>query len=155
MGVAEVAVAATYQARGPIWDDVNGKVTHTTYYGCNANNAYHGALDIGNGTCSVWNLRAMLVGTLYWNVHGNYTNCVNSPQVPQNYVEAVGYNLYTFGQYHHNNGASSSSKSCDRCVLGLVGATGQAYGAHVHAQNSYNRTAVTAWYNGYVTCPRR
>jgi hypothetical protein len=76
-------VAAAVEARGPIWDDANTKVGHTTYYYCNGD--YHGALDISNGTCSTWNMRGMLVGSYYWNVVSQYTNCASTPQNQANY----------------------------------------------------------------------
>jgi hypothetical protein len=150
--VGWAGAAAAVEARGPIWDDLNARVTHTTYYSCNSANAFHGSLDIGNGTCSTWNMRGMLVGSFYWNVVSAYSNCVNSPQTPANYTYVNGASGYRFFQYHHNHNVSSASKTCDRCALGLVGATGQAYGAHVHAQNNQNSTILTAWYSGYVTC---
>jgi hypothetical protein len=149
VGWVGVAGAGTVQARGPIWDDVN---TTVSYPGCDGCSSHPGALSISNGTCSMWNMRAMLVGTFYWNVYGANSNCINTPQVPQNFVRVIGSNGYNFSQYHHNHSASSYSRSCDRCTLGLVGATGQAYGARVCAQNSYNTTVLTAWYSGYVTC---
>jgi hypothetical protein len=151
LGIAGWAgVAAAVEARGPIWDDVGGKVGHTTYYYCNGD--YHGALDISNGTCSVWSMRGMLVGTYYWNVVTGYSNCVNSPQTAANYTYVAGSSGYIFYQYHHNHNANSYSRSCDRCALGLVGATGNAYGAHVHGQSNQNSTKLTAWYSGYATC---
>ena len=148
IGGSSAAVAA--EARGPIWDDVAGKVGHTTYYSCSGD--YHAALDISNGTCSVWSMRAMLVGSFYWNVISGQTNCQNYPVTAANYTYVAGSNGYIFYQYHHNHNANSYSRSCDRCALGLVGATGQAYGAHVHAQSNQNSTKLTAWYSGYATC---
>jgi hypothetical protein len=149
-GWAGAAVAA--EARGPIWDDVNAKVTHTTYYSCNSANAFHGSLDIGNGTCSVWSMRGMLVGSYYWNVVSGQSNCQPYPVTAANYAYVNGASGYRFFQYHHNHNANSYSRTCDRCPLGLVGATGQAYGAHVHAQHNQNSTILTGWYSGYVTC---
>lgn len=145
------AASAQVQAVGPICDE-NARVGHTTYYYCDVNSGYHGALDVGNSTCSVWNMRGMLVGTYRWNVVSQYTNCASTPQTPPNYVYANGANGYSFYQFHHNHNASSFTQTCDRCALGLVGATGQAYGAHVHAEHRLNGTRQTAWYSGYVTC---
>lgn len=145
------SAASAVQAVGPICDE-NAKVGHTTYYYCNSASGYHGSLDISNGTCSVWNMRGMLVGSYYWRVVSSYANCVNTPQTPANYAYVIGSNGYVFYQYHHNHNVSSYTRTCDRCALGLVGATGNAYGAHVHGQHNYNGTIHTAWYSGYVTC---
>lgn len=143
--------ASAVQAVGPICDE-NARVTHTTYYGCNTANGYHGSLDIGNATCGSWNMRGMLVGSYYWRVVSSYSNCASTPQTPANYAYVIGANGYIFYQYHHNHNVSSYTRTCDRCALGLVGATGNAYGAHAHAQLNYNGTIQTAWYSGYVTC---
>ena len=143
-------VAGAVEARSPIWDDMACKVPHTTYYSCSGD--YHGAVDFSNGTCGTWNMHGMLVGSFYWNVVSQYSNCEPTPMTPANYVYVNGSNGYRFYQYHHNHNATSYSRSCDRCALGLVGATGQADGAHVHAQNNQNSTKLTAWYAGYVTC---
>ena len=146
VGWAAVAGAGTVQARGPIWDDVNAKVIS----GCDS--TYPGALAISNNTCGVWHMHGMLVGSHYWRVSGANSNCVSTPQVPQNYVYVTGSNGYAFSQYHHNHSANSYSRTCDRCSLGLVGSTGNSYGGHVCAQNTLNGSTVTAWYSGYVTC---
>jgi hypothetical protein len=145
VGWAGVAVAA--EARSPF---LGGKVTSTTYYSCNGD--YHAAVDISDGTCGVWNMRAMLVGSFYWNVVTGQTNCQNYPVTTANYVYVSGSTGYMFSQYHHNHSSNSYSRACDRCALGLVGATGQAYGAHVHAQNTQYSTRLTAWYEGYAIC---
>jgi len=149
-GWAGAAGAVDITAYGPIWDDANARVTHTTYYSCNG--SYHGALDIGNATCGTWNMRGMLAGTRTWNVVTGYSNCASTPQTPANYVYTNLGGGHIFYQYHHNHSPTSYTQTCDRCALGLVGATGQAYGAHVHGQHNYNGTAQTAWYSGYVTC---
>ena len=150
VGWAGVAEAVTVEVRSPIWDDTNCRVNHTTYYSCSGD--YHGALDFSNGTCGTWSQRAMLVGSFYHNVISGNSNCEPTPMTAANYVYVAGSNGYIFYQYHHNHNASSYSRSCDRCALGLVGATGQAYGAHVHVQYNQNSTKLTAWYQGYVTC---
>jgi hypothetical protein len=136
-GWAGAAVAV--EARSPIWDDTACKVTHTTYYSCSGD--YHGAVDFSNGTCGVWSMRAMLVGSLYWNV---YAGCNTSCAAPGTWVN--GSNGYSFYQYNFIANSNSYSRTCDRCALGLVGPK------EVHAQNTQNSTRLTAWYSGYVTC---
>ena len=148
--VAWAGPAAAVQAVGPICD-TNAKVTSTTYYGCNTNNGYHAALDIGNGTCNVWNMRGMLVGNHYYTVKASCGNYCYGSSCP-NYAIVYGSNTWRFGQFHMNPSAESYSRTCDRCALGLVGGTGQATGPHVHAENVYNGTLQSAWYGGYVTC---
>ena len=152
LGLAGWAGAASaVQAVGPICTET-ARVVHATYSYCDPNWGPHSGLHISNNTCSVWNMRGMLVGSYRWNVVTGRTNCASTPQVAANYTYAAGANGYIFYQYHHNHNASSYTQTCDRCPLGLVGATGQAYGAHVHAQHNYNGTIQTAWYSGYVTC---
>ena len=69
-GGLQVSQAAT--ANGPICDTA-AKVNSTTYYSCSGGS--HTALDIANGTCSVWNHRAMLVGSYRYTL---YAGCANS-----------------------------------------------------------------------------
>jgi hypothetical protein len=145
--VGWAGVAAAAEARGPIWADDN-----TVTVAICSGSEHVGAVDISNGTCSTWNMRAMLVGSFYWNVVSAYTNCLSTPQTPANYAYVNGMTGYRFYQYHHNHTASSYSRTCDRCALGLVGAAGQVYGARVHALNTQYNTVLTAWYAGYVTC---
>jgi hypothetical protein len=148
VGWSGVAGAVTVEVRGPTCNlnaTVNNSCTDDT----------HGALDIGNVPCGTTEMRGMLVGSFYWNVVSGQTNCQNYPVTAANYVFAKGSNGYIFYQYHHNHSVNSYSRTCDRCILGQVGATGQVYGAHVHAQYNQNSTRLTGWYSGYVTCGSR
>jgi hypothetical protein len=144
--VGWAGVAAAVEARGPICDDVNTVVV------CDSGGSLSGFLDISNGTCGVWNMHGMLVGSFFWNVSSACGSNCASTQTCANYVWANGSNGYRFYQYHHNHSAHSYSRTCDRCALGLVGSTGFSYGAHVHVQHNQYSTKLTGWYSGYVTC---
>jgi hypothetical protein len=137
---------ASVQVKGPICDDANTVVI------CDGSSEPLGSLEIGNGTCGVWSMRGMLVGSFYWSVISQYSSCASTPQTPSNYTYVNGANGFRFYQYHHNHNASSYSRTCDRCALGLVGATGNVYIPHVHAVHTQNGTKLTSWYTGYVTC---
>ena len=68
----DVPASHAATANGPICDTA-AKVNSTTYYSCRGST--HTALDIANGTCSVWNHRGMLVGSYRYTL---YSGCANS-----------------------------------------------------------------------------
>ena len=69
--------AATRTARGPICESI-ARVGSTTYYSCNGGT--HTALDIGNHSCSEWNHRGMILGSVKYNLFGGCAaNCANPP----------------------------------------------------------------------------
>src|SRR5262249_14376851 len=131
--VSQIAKGAT--ARGPICDTA-ARVNSTTYYSCRS--GYHNALDISNHTCNTSSHRAMIVGSRYYRYVGGRgrsrpaTSCNGGAG---NYVVVTGGAGWDFRQLHIGSNASSYSKTCDRCVLGLISSTGQAYGAHSHSDN--------------------
>ncbi len=143
-------------ANGPICDTA-AKVNSTTYYGCGTSS--HTALDVANGTCSVWNHRAMLVGSYHYTLYGGCTNscgacsagagCCNGGA--GNYYVVSGSNGWDFRQLHSNTNADSKTKTCDRCALGLVGSTGNTTGAHSHSDNRQYGTRKSAWYTSVGT----
>nr|WP_156040896.1 peptidase M23 [Chondromyces apiculatus] len=142
-------------ARGPICENI-AKVGSTTYYSCNGSS--HTALDISNQSCSEWNARGMILGTVNYKLYsGCANNCANPPPNPNcnggagNYYVVSGASGWDFRQLHINTNTSSATKSCDRCALGLVGSTGQSYGAHVHADNRQYGTRKSAWYTSVGT----
>ncbi|HRI50526.1 MAG TPA: peptidase M23 [Pseudomonadota bacterium] len=149
-----LARAAT--ANGPICDTA-AKVNSTTYYGCGGSS--HTALDIANGTCSVWNHRAMLVGSYRYTLFGGCPNscgacsagagCCNGGA--GNYYVVSGSNGWDFRQLHSNANADTATKTCDRCPLGLVGSTGNSTGAHSHSDNRQYGTRKSAWYTSVGT----
>jgi hypothetical protein len=151
---AQSGRAAT--ANGPICDAA-ARVNSTTYYSCSGGT--HTALDISNGTCSVWNHRAMIVGTVKYTYYGGCSascgactagaGCCNGGA--GNYYVVSGANGWDFRQLHSNPTADSKSKSCDRCVLGLIGSTGNSTGAHSHSDNRQYGTRKSAWYTSVGT----
>lgn len=155
VAIATSASAYAATARGPICQ-TSARVGSTTYYSCNG--GYHGALDMSNGTCNSWNHRGMILGSRYYRYYGGCgqscraTSCNGGAG---NYVVVTGGSGWQFRQLHIGANASSRSKTCDRCALGLVSSTGQSYGAHVHADNRRYGTRMTAWYTSVgTTCGR-
>ena len=138
-------------ANGPICDTA-AKVNSTTYYSCSSST--HTALDIANGSCSVWNHRAMLVGSYRYVFYGGCANscgaCSSSTDCCNggagNYYVVSGSNGWDFRQLHSNTSSDSGTKTCDRCPLGLVGSTGHTTGAHSHSDNRQYGTRKSAWY---------
>jgi len=148
-------IASSATARGPICD-TGARVGSTTYYSCSS--GYHAALDMSNGTCNAWNHRGMIVGSRFYRVFGGCgqscspTTCNGGAG---NYAVVTGGSGWEFRQLHIGANASTFSKTCDRCPLGLVSSTGQAFGAHVHADNRRYGTRMTGWYTSAgTTCGR-
>lgn len=147
--------AASFTARGPICEAA-ATVGSTTLYSCNGST--HTALDISNQSCSEWNHRGMLVGSVKYSLFsGCAANCANPPPNPNcnggagNYYVVTGSNGWDFRQLHFNTNVSSFTQTCDRCALGLVGSTGQSFGAHSHSDNRQFGTRKSAWYTGAGT----
>ncbi|HEU4413115.1 MAG TPA: hypothetical protein VFS43_48185 [Polyangiaceae bacterium] len=147
--------AATFTARGPICEST-ARVGSTTFYSCSGST--HTALDMSNQSCSEWNHRGMLLGSVKYTYHGGCANnCANPPPNTScnggagNYYTVAGANGWDFRQLHVNSNASSGTKTCDRCALGLVGSTGNSFGAHVHADNRQFGTRKSAWYTSVGT----
>ena len=141
-------------ANGPICDTA-ARVNSTTYYSCSGST--HTALDIANGTCSVWNHRAMLVGSYRYTA---YTGCANSCGSctagagccnggAGNYYVVQGANGWDFRQLHSNS--PGPTLTCDRCAIALVGSTGNSTGAHSHSDNRQYGTRMSAWYTSVGT----
>lgn len=155
VAVPSVIQAATFTAHGPICEDI-AKVGSTTYYSCNGSS--HTALDVSNQSCSEWNHRGMLVGSVKYTLYGGCANnCANPPPNPNcnggagNYYVVAGASGWDFRQLHTNSNASTMTQTCDRCALGLVGSTGQSYGAHSHSDNRQYGTRKSAWYTSVGT----
>lgn len=149
-GWAAVSLAAT--AVGPICDTA-ARVGSTTYYSCSGST--HTALDISNGTCSEWNHRAMLSGSYHYVFYGGCaSNCSGGTTCnggAGNYYVVSGANGWDFRQLHSNANANSYTKTCDRCILGLIGSTGNSTGAHSHSDNRQYGTRKSAWYTSKGT----
>ncbi len=139
------AMAAT--AVGPICDTAARVVCPS--------GTQNGALEISNDTCSVWNHRAMLLGSYAYRYLGGCANSCAGGGCnggAGNYFTVAGRNGWEFRQLHFNANASTSSKTCDRCSLGLIGATGTASFAHSHSENRQYGTRKTAWIAGSASC---
>jgi hypothetical protein len=149
---ASSAMAVT--AVGPICD-ANARVGSTTYYSCSSGS--HTALDMSNRTCNQWNHRAMLIGSYYYGIAGGCGqsctgNGCNGGAGNYATVKRSG-SLWDFRQLHISANGNTVSKTTDRGVLGLVGMTGSGTGAHVHADNRYDRVRSSAWYrDAGTTC---
>ncbi len=115
----------------------------------------NGALEITNDTCNVWNHRAMLSGSYYYRYFGGCGNSCAGGGCnggAGNYYTVTGSSGWEFRQLHFNTNASSGSKTCDRCALGLIGATGTATFAHSHSENRQYGTRKTAWIAPSASC---
>lgn len=135
---AGTAVAAT--AYGPICDTAAKVVCPS--------GSISGTLEISNNTCGTWNHRAMIAGSRYYSYYGGCANsCAGSScnGGGGNYYVTTGSSGWEFRQLHFNTSASSGSKTCDMCTLGLVGATGSTTFAHSHSDNRQYGTRKTSW----------
>ncbi|HEU4538597.1 MAG TPA: hypothetical protein VFS00_30965, partial [Polyangiaceae bacterium] len=149
--------AATFSARGPICEST-ARVGSTTLYSCSGST--HTALDISNQSCSEWNHRGMILGSVKYTLAGGCAaNCANPNPNPNcnggagNYFTVAGANGWDFRQLHFNSSSNTFTRTCDRCALGLVGSTGHSFGAHSHADNRQFGTRKSAWYvNAGTTC---
>ena len=149
-GLSGIAAAVQVNVYGPICDPA-ARITSTTYYNCAG--ATHTALDIsGVGTCGVSNYHAALGGSYRYGFFGGCANscsgcaagCCNGGA--GNYYVVTGASGWDFRQLHFNTSAASGTKTCDRCVLGLLGATGASTGVHAHLDNRQYGTRKSAWY---------
>jgi len=143
--------AAAVSAGGPMCT-TSARVNSTTYYSCSGSS--HTALDMSNGTCGEWNHRAMLNASKYYRYYGGcgyscYGGGCNGGA--GNYYVVTGSNGWDFRQLHFIANASSGSKTCDGCALGLIGGTGTATGPHSHADNRQYGTRKSGWYTSAGT----
>ena len=149
------STAATKTARGPICESI-ARVGSTTYYSCSGST--HTALDISNQSCSEWNHRGMILGSVKYNLFGGCAaNCANPPPNPNcnggagNYFVVNGASGWQFRQLHFNASPNTYTRTCDRCALGLIGSTGHSFGAHSHSDNRQYGTRKSAWYTSVGT----
>ena len=148
-GGSSATLAAT--AMGPVCNST-AMVISTTYHSCTGTT--HSALDIGGVTCGE-PVRGPLSGNYYYRL---YSGCANTCSGSTcnggagNYFVVSGATGWDFRILHLNTDSTSLSKTCDRCQIGTVGATGTSAGAHIHMDNRQYGTRFTAWYSGVVTC---
>jgi hypothetical protein len=140
-----LAIAATAVSTSCSTD---ARAVSTTYYNCVGST--HNGLDITNGSCAEWNLRGMLQGAYYYTYYGSCANTCTDSTCNNLYV-VNGANGWDFRQLYVYANANSYSKTCDGCVLGLVGSSHGTPGL-THADNRQYGTRKTAWYSAKVTC---
>jgi hypothetical protein len=114
-----------------------------------------GYLDVGS-TCSEWNHRGMLVGSWYYRYYGGCANsCLGGNSCnggAGNYYVVTGSNGWDFRQFFLNTSASTYSKTCDGCSLGLVGASGSATSARSRSDNRQYGTRKSSWMSPTLSC---
>lgn len=129
-----------------------GKVGDLTYA---STGAFHGAVDISGGVCAETGVTTAVVGSLSWNVSTPTLTRECSPDATSgqsNEAKHTFANGYTLRQWHFNKSANSYDRTCDRCFIGTVGATGTADGKpRAHLQYDLQGTKITSWYSPYVT----
>lgn len=123
-----------------------GTVTATTYY---SSGSFHGAVDIGaGGRCNYWGAETGVVGSVFWNVTIRTTGvvCDGNGSGNQNEAKHVWADGWTFRQWHFIKTGDSYDRTCDRCQVGNIGATGNSTGPHSHLQQDKYGTNDTSWY---------
>jgi hypothetical protein len=123
---------------------VSGTVTATHYY---PSGAYHGGVDISSGRCNYWGIYGGLLGSFYWNVTIRTTtlSCYGTGSGTQNEVNHPFADGLTLRQWHFIKTSDSYDRTCDRCVLGNEGGTGNVTGPHAHLQVDKYGTSDTSW----------
>jgi hypothetical protein len=114
-----------------------------------------GYLEVGNVSCTTTNHRAMLVGTWSYRYYGGCPNgCTGSTcnGGAGNYYVVTGANGWDFRQHFFNSNSYSFSKTCDSCVLGLVGATGSATSPRSRSDNRQYGTRMSSWMSPSLSC---
>ncbi|HZI02400.1 MAG TPA: peptidase M23 [Archangium sp.] len=114
-----------------------------------------GFLDVAT-TCSEWNHLGMIVGNVYYRYYGGCANSCSGGTSCNggagNYYVVTGASGWDFRQLFVNSNASSGSKTCDRCALGLIGASGSATRSLGRSENRQYGTRHSSWISPSLTC---
>lgn len=105
------------------------------------------AVDIYSGSCGYWGVDTAVVGSLSWDVTIRTTGlvCNGSGSGSQNEVKHVFADGATFRQWHFAKNAYSYDRTCDRCIIGDEGGTGNVTSALSHLQYDRSGTMLTGW----------
>ncbi|AKI98615.1 hypothetical protein ATI61_10615 [Archangium gephyra] len=146
--LAALALVPTAAAALDVVAPHPGTVLTTTYY---SSGTFHGAVDI-SGNCNVDPIDLPLLGTRTWNFTIRTTGavCTGSGSGNHNAVSTTLSDGRVLRLWHFIKTASSYDKTCDRCQLGVVGATGAVTTAQTHIEVDKNGTNLTSWYSGYT-----
>ncbi len=145
MAIAALALIPTatgaYEVRSPC----PGTVTTTTSY---SDGSPHKAVDIAPGRCNYWGAETGLVGSVFWTVTIRTSGvvCNGNGSGNQNEARTTLPSGWAFRQWHFIKTADSRSRTCDRCQVGNIGATGNSTGPHAHLQRDRNGSLDTSWY---------
>jgi hypothetical protein len=122
-----------------------GKVVAADY---TQTGTFHGAVDIALNDCTPWSINPGLTGSMSWNVTIRTTvrACNGTASGTQNEVKHTFADGTTFRVWHFNRSASSYDRTCDRCDIGDLGATGNVTVPTTHYQVDKLGTKNTSWY---------
>lgn len=108
---------------------------------------------IAVSSCGFWGAETGVEGSLFWNVTVRTTTvaCNGTATGTQNEAKNTSADGWTFRQWHFIKTSASYDRTCDRCQIGDIGATGGVTGPSVRFMKDKNGTRDTSWYSGYVT----
>ena len=149
VALAFLALIPTTATAQNIYAPHPGTVPALTY---SASGSFHGAVDISSGRCNYWGVESPIRGSIFWNVTINTTGivCYGSGSGNQNEAKHNFADGWTFRIWHFIKTANSYDRTCDRCLLGNEGATGNVTGPVTHFHYDHLGTKDTSWYSGYT-----